>query len=366
MRSFIFSTLFFFILLSCQINPEEYRIQGKILGLEEGMALLKRRVDSEFITIDSSEINMGIFTFRGSLESPEMCYVYIADTLPYLRFFNENARIRISSHIDSLRNPEITGSSSQDLLSAFNLRMLPFEARLRKSYASYRKASQEQDKTLMNEFESEFDRISEEQKTESLLFIRENYQSVVSAYLIWGTLAYDLDVSELEALSQQFPPEIQQSIYVKQIEAYIKTLNKVAVGQTYTDIVLPDPQGNLQRLSQLNGKLIMINFWASWCGPCRRENPDVVALYHEFKDRDFEIFGVSLDESRGKWEKAIEEDNLTWHHVSDLKGWNSEAGRLYGVRSIPHTVLIDKHGNIVAINLRGDELRKKVAELLKG
>ncbi|MBR9998704.1 MAG: DUF4369 domain-containing protein, partial [Cyclobacteriaceae bacterium] len=142
MRSFIFSTLFFFILPSCQINPEEYRIQGKILGLEEGMALLKRRVDSEFITIDSSEINMGIFTFRGSLESPEMCYVYIADTLPYLRFFNENARIRISAHIDSLRNPEITGSSSQDLISAFNLRMLPFEARLRESYASYRKASQ--------------------------------------------------------------------------------------------------------------------------------------------------------------------------------------------------------------------------------
>jgi thiol-disulfide isomerase/thioredoxin len=360
--------LLFFILIffSCQSPQKGFLIEGNIQGLDEGKLLLQRRIDGEFITIDSCLAQAGDFTFRGKMEVPEMCFIKIADTLPYLRFFNENSTISISSHIDSLSIPKVTGSASHQLLSDYNLRMKPYELNLQESYARFRQATQEQDTAGMNKHEAQFDQISEEQKAESLLFIGENNSSAVSAYLVWGTLAYDLEVEELEALSRQFSPGIRESVYVKQIDAYIETLNKVAIGQPFTEIALADTSGNVQRLSQLKGKLVLIDFWASWCGPCRRENPRVVAMYNEYRDKDFEIFGVSLDEDKSKWIKAINDDKLTWYHVSDLKGWNSEAGKSYGIRSIPHTVLVDKNGIIVARNLRGEELREKIRALTEG
>jgi peroxiredoxin len=140
-------------------------------------------------------------------------------------------------------------------------------------------------------------------------------------------------------------------------------LKKVAIGQPFIDIVMEDPEGNIKKLSDLKGKLVLVDFWASWCRPCRQENPNVVALYNEYKVKNFDIFGVSFDNDGDKWKKAIDDDSLTWHHVSDLKGWNSAAGKLYGVRAIPHTVLVSPDGIILDKNLRGEELRKKVQEL---
>ena len=130
------------------------------------------------------------------------------------------------------------------------------------------------------------------------------------------------------------------------------------------DIELPSPDGFALRLSDLRGKVVLVDFWASWCRPCRMENPNVVRLYQRFHDKGFEIFSVSLDQSRDAWLKAIQDDGLLWpHHVSDLRGWNSTAGRLYGISSIPATVLVDRQGNIVARNLRGSELEKKLTEI---
>lgn len=361
-----FLLLLIFVTFSCGAPQEGFLIEGNIQGLDKGKLLLQRRIDGKFVTIDSCQAHEGAFTFSGKMEMPEMCFIFIADTLPYLRFFNENATISISSHIDSLSNPAVTGSASHQLLSDYNARMASYESQLQETYTRFRQATQEQDTARMNNYEARFDQIAEEQKAESLLFVGENTSSVVSAYLIWGTLAYDLEVEELEALSGKFSGELRKSIYLQQIDAYIKTLNKVAIGQPFTEIALNDTSGNVQRLSQLKGKLILIDFWASWCGPCRRENPRVVAMYNEFKGSDFEIFGVSLDEDRAKWIRAINDDGLTWYHVSDLAGWDSEAGKLYGVRSIPHTVLIDKNGIIIARNLRGDELREKIRTLTKG
>ena len=170
----------------------------------------------------------------------------------------------------------------------------------------------------------------------------------------------------MEELLSSFSPVIDNSIYVSQIKNHVATLKTVDIGQPMVDIAMLDTLGNTIKLSDLKGKLVLVDFWASWCGPCRRENPNVVALYNEYKDRNFEIFGVSFDNSDDKWRKAIQDDKLTWVHVSDLQGWNSAAGKLYGVRSIPHTVLINEEGIIIEKNLRGDALRKKVAELLEG
>ena len=137
-----------------------------------------------------------------------------------------------------------------------------------------------------------------------------------------------------------------------------------AMGQIAPEIELPNPEGQLVKLSSLRGKYVLIDFWAKWCGPCRRENPNVVKAYHEFKDKGFEVFGVSLDRTKEDWVKAIAEDGLVWTQVSDLKYFESQAAKDYNINAIPFSVLIDQQGKIIAKDLRGAALEKKLAEVM--
>ena len=150
---------------------------------------------------------------------------------------------------------------------------------------------------------------------------------------------------------------------VERLRTQLDQAKSFVTGGDAPDIAMKTPEGELMKLSELRGKVVLVDFWASWCGPCRRENPNVVRVYDKYKAAGFEILGVSLDKTKDKWQAAIEKDGLTWHHVSDLKGWKNEAAQTYGVRSIPHTVLIDKEGKIIARNLRGPALERKLAEL---
>ncbi|MFN5889191.1 MAG: redoxin family protein [Bacteroidota bacterium] len=151
--------------------------------------------------------------------------------------------------------------------------------------------------------------------------------------------------------------------YSKAISERMAKEGKLMVGAVAPDINLAQPNGENLAMSSLRGKIVLIDFWASWCGPCRKENPFNVALYNKYKDKGFEIYGVSLDQDPNRWAAAIEKDGLTWKHVSDLKGWGSSAGQLYGIRSIPATVLLDSNGKIIAKNLRGEELADKLREI---
>lgn len=154
--------------------------------------------------------------------------------------------------------------------------------------------------------------------------------------------------------------------FVQQHHQMVEVERKTAIGAQAPDISLTDPEGKIRKLSSLKGKVVLVDFWASWCGPCRKENPNVVAMYGRYKDKGFEIYSVSLDKDKEGWLKAIAKDNLTWpNHVSDLKYWKSEGAAAYGVTSIPFTVLVDKKGRIVAKKLRGEELENKVKELCK-
>ncbi len=150
---------------------------------------------------------------------------------------------------------------------------------------------------------------------------------------------------------------------VAALEAEMRRTSTFTPGMYVPDLVGATPKGDTLALSKLKGKYVLIDFWASWCGPCRRENPNVVALYKKYKDKGFDVFGVSLDRDRDAWLRAIEQDGLTWHHISDLQGWRSEHAALYSVNSIPQTILIDPQGRIIQRNLRGEQLAEKLREI---
>ena len=152
--------------------------------------------------------------------------------------------------------------------------------------------------------------------------------------------------------------------FVKHLDSKLRAA--IVAGMEAPDIELPDRNGEARRLSDLRGKVVLIDFWASWCRPCRMENPNVVRVYQRYHDKGFEIFSVSLDNNKEAWIKAIEADGLIWpNHVSDLRGWSSAGGRLYGIQSIPATVLVDPEGKVIARNLRGAELEKKLSEIFQ-
>ncbi len=161
-------------------------------------------------------------------------------------------------------------------------------------------------------------------------------------------------------LSKQYPNERSVMMFHDVVTKMLAT----TIGQEAPEILLPSPDGSQMALSSFRGKVVLIDFWASWCGPCRKEMPNVVKAYAKFKDKGFEIFGVSLDQDRDRWVEAIAKDGMTWPQVSDLKYWESAPARLYNVQSIPYTVLLDKEGKILYKNLRGAALEEKLAELL--
>ncbi|HCW06903.1 MAG TPA: alkyl hydroperoxide reductase [Cytophagales bacterium] len=170
----------------------------------------------------------------------------------------------------------------------------------------------------------------------------------------------DLFVSSLAKFQKNWPTYA----YTKEFSELVRKLKVTAVGQVAPEIALPTPEGQVVKLSSLRGKYVLIDFWAKWCGPCRKENPNVVRAYNKFKNKGFEVYSVSLDRSKADWVQAIKEDGLTWTHVSDLKYFDCVAAREYNVNAIPFSILLDKNGVIVAKNLRGPALDQKLTEVL--
>jgi peroxiredoxin len=280
------------------------------------------------------------------------------------KFYLENSEITISGSLDSLYKAEITGSKTQDEYMSFVDSNKPLSDKYSKTYIEYQTASQSGDAAKVSQLEKQADSIQTEIINLQKNFVRNNPASYVSPSIL-GSLSYEMEAEEIESMINGLNTEIAAVPQVISLKERVAVLKAVAVGQKAPDFTMNDVDGNPVALSsKIGSRLLLIDFWAAWCGPCRRENPNVVKVYTEFHKKGFDIFGVSLDQKKEDWIKAIADDKLTWAHVSDLQYWSNAAAKIYAVSAIPANFLLDETGIIIDKNLRGEDLYKKVNEVL--
>jgi peroxiredoxin len=363
MKKILYYILAVMVVSACSgRKSNEFIIKGEIKGDFTGNVYLQKSKDGQFEIIDTAKVEKGKFMFKGSIETPDMYYIGI-DESRFVGFFNEPADIKISFHIDSIMSPVVTGSASDKAYRVYLTKQEEQRSEEISIYTEYNEASRTNDTTKMKEMEVKVNAFEEKQKTEILNYIKENSASFVAPYVAMRH-SYQFSLNELEGVLASFEGKVKESSFAKMLTERVATLQNVEPGKIAPDFTMNDPGGNAITLSQLRGKVVLIDFWASWCGPCRKENPNVVAAYNEFKNKGFDILGVSFDKDKVSWEVAIKDDKLTWNHVSDLQYWNNAAGKLYGIMSIPANILLDKDGKIIAKDLRGEDLHKKLAEVL--
>ncbi|MDF1547987.1 MAG: TlpA disulfide reductase family protein [Bacteroidales bacterium] len=368
MKKILFAFVILTFVFACnQQNSDDqssFTIEGTIAAYDTGYVYLQKVVDGELTTVDSMICSQGKFSFKGTTDFAELYYLSFGDRQHMASIFMENSDIVVKGNLDSLDNISITGSKAQDEYKLYKDEMLPFDNKMNDLYKQYTDAEKEGNKALMDQIDSSYETLYEDKLAFIKNYIGTHNASVIIPYVLNRELAYSLEVNELDSMVNLLDSSLNPSIYVNTLKEKVATLKNVEVGKQAPDFTLNDTTGNPVTMSSFKGKYLLIDFWAAWCGPCRRENPNNVKLYADYKDKGFEILGVSFDKKREAWVKAINDDGLTWPQVSDLKYWKSEAGKLYGVSAIPHTVLLDKDGIIIAKNLRGDELRTKVSELI--
>ncbi len=259
----------------------------------------------------------------------------------------------------------ISGTRLQDEFNYFqNEASRDVKDRISAVSKEYDSASAKKNHRAMDSLDKEYDALDLEEKQLVMDHAKSHPGSIVSAFLIYDHFSYNARLGQLDSLYAGLDTTVRSSFYGKQLQNIIDKMKLTAIGKPAPEFSNPDAGGKPVSLSSFRGKYVLLDFWASWCGPCRQENPNIVKAYQRFHPKGFEIFGVSLDDTKSDWLQAIKKDELNWTQVSDLKGWQAEAADLYGVKAIPMNFLLDKNGIIVAKGLRGDELEGKLSELL--
>jgi peroxiredoxin len=364
MKKVIYLLLISGILFSCSSKPH-YVIKGKIEGSDSITFYLQKREAGKTVSIDSAVSRKGSFTMKGGVvDYPQLMQLVAGNTRKRTSFYLENSEINVKGSLDSLFKADVTGSKAQDEYKSFISSNKPLSDKYSGLVIKYQSASQSGNIAMAANLEKQLDSIQAEMTNLQKNFVKNNPKSYITPSIV-VSLSYEMEADEIESMVKGLDTSIAALPPIKSLEERVAVMKAVAVGQKAPDFTLSDVNGNPVALSsKIGSKLLLIDFWASWCNPCRMENPNVVKIYNEFHKKGFDVFGVSLDQKKESWVKAITDDKLTWTHVSDLQYWNNAAAKLYAVNSIPANFLLDETGKIIGKNLRGEALYNKVNEIL--
>jgi peroxiredoxin len=380
MKKFFFLFVTAFTVNFVFSQSSKFTIAGDLTALKApaDWVYLSYYIADQHVT-DSSPVRQNSYHFAGSLAEPVLARLRVKykmagenqPSLPannrrdYASVFLQPGTIKVVS-VDSFSNVSVAGSKADDEYRMLEETAKPYNDQLDELYRKYQVARKNKEADLAKIFDNQIDSLNESANDKIYgTYVKKNPSSLLAMYALKNWAGYEMDAQKIEPVFKTLPESVRNSTSGKDLQQKIDIAKKTAVGQMALDFTQNDTVGKPVALHSLKGKYLLVDFWASWCGPCRAENPNLVNTFNKYKEKGFQVLGVSLDRPGGKerWLQAIHDDGLTWTQVSDLQFWDNAVARQYGIQAIPQNLLLDPNGKIVAKNLKGAELDRKLASI---
>ncbi len=369
MKTLFYATAVILALASCNRGGSGgFQIAGSLRGdVADGTQVILRKSDAQFQTvdIDTATVTGGLFVFEGNVAEPELHYVYIEGLRGGIPLIVENGTISVNAHKDSLQLVAISGTPQNEAYSEYLEGARALAEQRTSINNDLRAAMMTQDSVMILALRDEFFELQDRMTNFEKEFAGEHPDALITALIVDRLLESGaVAIADIDNLYQGFSDTLKNSALGKSIGEKLETAKRTAIGAKAPDFSGPRPDGSELALRDALGKVTLVDFWAGWCRPCRAENPNIVAVYNKYKDKGFKVLGVSLDRNADEWKRAIADDGLVWEHVSHIAYFEDEIARLYNIRAIPASFVLDENGIIVAKDLRGPALEAKIAEML--
>lgn len=366
-----FALISFSILaLACQSDGTNYNLKGTAKGFADGTSIFVYEIDNNNQAKIKDTLTITNSSFEASypkVENTPLHFLKVEGTNSNIMFFVENEDLKATIYADSIGSSSVLGGRENELYTQFIAKSRDFVKQRLEITQAFQEAQQLQDNLLATDLQTQNLKLTAEEKEYKRNFVTENKNSLIGLMLLSEMFgSKDFNANEIKEVIGSLSPKMSEHPLVAELKVKMKTMNAAEIGVMAPDFEAPAPNGEMLALKDVLGKYTIIDFWASWCRPCRMENPNVVRVYEKYHEKGLNIISVSLDREgqKDRWLKAIEDDKMNWYHVSNLQFWQDPIARQYNVSAIPATFLLDENGKIIDKDLRGQQLEIRIAALL--